>query len=272
MASAIIIDVTEVKAAAKALSRIGQAQLQTATLRAVNNAAERGFETARKVILSGVNLTDDYIKKQMALEPATSSTKPQAQIIAFRAGGSRPGVRAINLRRFDPKQLDQITNWTNAGISTKGGGRIKVSDQSARSKFTLDRRGGAKLPWMKNPRKPGSKLPFIPRVGAPHLGLEIGRKQAGLTVEVVRGQRRELVHAFLAAGRKGVEAGGQGLLVFSRAKSDRRGKGRLKPIYSLSVWQMFRHVLPQVIPLVKKDLEDSIVSELGSQFQQVVNG
>lgn len=271
MATAILIDVTKVEAAAKALSRIGQEQLQGAALRAVNTTAQRAFDKARQIMLAGVNLTDDYVKKQMAVEPATSPTKPVAQIIAFRAGGKRPGVRAINLRRFDPKQLDAINNWTNDGISTGSAGRMKVSANTAPSKFAL-RRGGAKLPWMENPRKPGSKLPFIPRVGAPHLGVQLGRKQAGITVEVIRGQRRKLAYAFMAAARRGAEAGAQGLLVFSRDKGDRRGKGRLKPIYSLSVWQMFRHSLPQVIPLATKDLEQSVADEIEKQIKQVVNG
>lgn len=253
MANAIRIDVTEVEAASKALLRIDQESLQGAALRAVNGAAKRGFDKARQIMLAGVNLTDDYVKTQMDVELASGKGKPVAQIIAFRAGGKRPAMRAINLRRFDPRQLETITNWTNAGVNTKSGARLNVR---------------AKL---ENPRKPGTTLPFKKRIGAKHLGLAVGRKQAGITVEVLRGQRKELGFAFMAPARKGTEAGGQGLLVFSRDKNDRSGKGKLRPIYSLSVWQMFRHSLPQVIPFVSKDLEDSVIAEVEAQIKQVVN-
>lgn len=254
MANAIRIDVSEVEAAAKALLRIDQASLQGAAQRAVNGAAQRGFDKARQIMLAGVNLTDDYVKAQMDVELSAGTDKPVAQIIAFRAGGKRPATRAINLRRFDPRQLEAINNWTNSGVNTKSGARLNV-------------RAG-----LENPRKPGSTLPFKRRIGAKHLGLAVGRKQAGLSVEVLRGQRKGLTFAFVAPARKGTEAGGQGLLVFSRSKSDRTGKGKLRPIYSLSVWQMFRHSLPQVIPFVARDLEQSVLGEIEEQIQKVVNG
>jgi hypothetical protein len=254
VANAIRIDVTEIEAAAKALLRIDQDSLQDAALRAVNGAAQRGFDRARQIMLAGVNLTDDYVRAQMDVELATGKGRPVAQIIAFRAGGKRPATRAINLRRFDPRQLEVISNWTNAGVNTKSGARINANAR------------------LENPRKPGTTLPFKKRVGAKHLGLAVGRKQAGLTVEVRRGQRKELAFAFMAPARKGAEAGGQGLLVFSRDKGDRKGKGKLRPIYSLSVWQMFRHSLPQVIPFVANDLERGVIAEIEKQIQKVVNG
>lgn len=254
MANAIRIDVTEIEAAAKALLRIDQASLQGAAQRAVNGAAQRGFDKARQIMLAGVNLTDDYVRNQMDVELSTANDKPVAQIIAFRAGGKRPATRAINLRRFNPVQLQAINNWTNSGVNTKSGAKLNVRSE------------------LENPRKPGSRLPFKKRIGAKHLGVAVGRKQAGITVEVLRGQRKELSFAFMAPARKGTEAGGQGLLVFKRDKADRNGKGRLRPIYSLSVWQMFRHALPQVIPLVSKDLEQSVVAEIDVEIQKVVNG
>lgn len=253
MANAIRIDVTELQAAAKSLLRIDQASLQGAAQRAVNGAAQRGFDKARQIMLAGVNLTDDYVKSQMDVELSAGNGKTTAQIIAFRAGGKRSAARAINLRRFSPQQLDAINNWTNSGVNTKSGARLNVKSK------------------LENPRKPGSSLPFKKRIGAKHLGLAVGRKQAGLAVEVVRGQRKTVAYAFMAPANKGAEKGGQGLLVFSRGKSDHSGKGKLRPIYSLSVWQMFRHSLAQVIPFVAKDLEQSMLSEIQGEIQKVVN-
>lgn len=252
MANAIRIDVSEIEAAAKALLRIDQASLQGAAQRAVNGAAQRGFDKARQIMLVGVNLTDDYVKSKMDVELSAGTDKPVAQIIAFRAGGRRTTERPTNLRQFGIQQLQVVTNWTNSGVNTKSGARLNI-----RSK-------------LENPRKPGSPLPFKKRIGAKQLGIAVGRKQAGLSAEVIRGQRKEISFAFLAPARRGNVAGGQGLLVFKRKKG--AAKDDIDPIHSLAVWQMFRHSLPEVIPFVARDLEQSVVSEIEVEIQKVVNG
>lgn len=253
MATAIKIDVTQVQAAAKALLRMDQASLADASRRAVNGAAQRGFDKARQIMLAGVNVTDDYVKSKMDVELSSGKEKATAQIIAFRTGGRRATERPTNLRQFGLQQLQAVANWTNSGVNTNSGARLNV-----RSK-------------LENPRKPGATLPFKKRVGAKQLGIAVGRKQTGISVEVIRGQRKEISFAFLAPARRGNVAGGQGLLVFKRLKGDRKGKGKLVSLHSLAVWQMFRHALPQVIPLVAKDLEQSVVDEIDAQIRKVVN-
>ena len=55
--------------------------------------------------------------------------------------------------------------------------------------------------------------------------------------------------------------------MFKREKDDHKGKGKLVPIYSLSVWQMFRNTTAKVIPLIADDLQRTTADEVVSEIQ-----
>lgn len=229
---------------------------------AVNEVADRTFDDSVSRMTARVNLTQAYVKDRMTVEHAKNVEKPEALVIAFRDGG-RKRVRPVNLRQYSPVQQKEVNDWSNSGVNRVSGLRLNISDKTAPSKFAM-RPGGAKLPWMPNPRKPGGKLPFIPRYGAAQLGIQVGQKQAGISIEVLRGQRKAVSYAFVA------KANNVGTLVFKRAKGDHKGKGKLIPIYSLTVWQLFRKTAADIIPLVTDDLSNTLIYKIDDQLSNIV--
>lgn len=243
----VLIDVASVENAGERLLKVNADRLGRAATRVVNAVAQRGFDESRRLILSGVNLTDDYIKARMGVEPANDTSKPTAEIVAFRSGGRRPGTRPVNLRQFSVVQIQKPVRFTNDFPPIAAG----------------------EMGW--NPRKPGHRLPWKKRVGAPQLGIPVEQKQAGLSIEVVRGRRKTISYAFLASANAGKVAGGQGLLVFARSKSDTKGKGKLHPMYSLSVWQMFRKQLKSVAVFIEKELDRDLSDEINAEINKVLD-
>lgn len=273
-ALSVVIDVTEIESLKDRLLTVDTESIGKASLRAVNIVAERGFNESRKVMLRSVNLTDAYVKDRMEFVPANDARAPTASIIAFRPGGERkPSTRPVNLRQYAPIQMTTHNNWSNSGVATDSGRPIFAKGAGG----AVHRKGGTGMgpnsqgtKFYKNPRKQGSYLPFIPRTGTTQKGafnMPLGQKQAGLSVEVLKGMRKTISYAFVASARAGKTNGGQGLLVFKRDKNDHHGKGKLIPIYSLSVWQMFRSSTAQVIPLIADDLQKTATDEVASAIQ-----
>lgn len=246
-ALSVVIDVTSIESLKDRILTVDTESIGKASLRAVNIVAERGFNESRKVMLRSVNLTDQYVKDRMELVPANDARAPTASIIAFRPGGERkPGTRPVNLRQYAPLQVAQAVRWPNS--------TPQIEQQK----------------WGKNPRASDKWLKWKPRVGTTQKGafnLPVGQKQAGISVEVLKGTRKTISYAFVASARAGKVNGAQGLLVFKRDKDDHKGKGKLIPIYSLSVWQMFRSSTAQVIPLIADDLQKTATDEVVSEIQ-----
>lgn len=259
---AVIVRTDELEDAAQRLARVGFSSVERLAMDAVNEVADRTFDESVSRMTSRVNLTPAYVRDRMSVEKAKDPKKAEALIIAFRDGG-RKRVRPINLRQYAPVQQKAPNEWSNAGVNRLSGLRIPVSDESARSKFTM-RPGGAKLPWLANPRKPGGMLPFLPRIGAAGLGISRGMKQSGISVEVLKGERKTITYAFVA------KANNSGTLVFKRDKGDTKGKGKLRPLYSLTVWQMFRTTSAQIIPLVQDDLTKTVNAALDGELRKIV--
>lgn len=253
----VVINALDVEQVAKNLARIDARELGAASLRAVNLVAQRGFDESVDRMTSRINWSKAYVTDRMGVEPANDLNKPEAKIIAFRGGSGsrRPALRATTLRQFAPRQ--EMTP-------------VRHPNSNARGRQWRMKDGRMAAQKMRNPRAPEKRLPFILRTGAPHLGIPVGQKAAGISVEITKGKRVLIPYAFMAPARRGNVAGGQGLLVFSRSREDRKGKGRMRTEYRPSVWSVFRNTAAVVLPSVREDLERSINAEVAKYMRKVL--
>lgn len=240
---AVVIETTQIEAIAERLAWVGSVTIGEASVRAVNAVATRGFDESVKRMTARVNLSEAYVRDRMTVEPANDARKPEATIVAFRAGGRRPGTRPVNLRQYAMVQLQQPVRFTNSDPRIANG-RIGM-----------------------NPRKQGSLLPWKKRTGDPQAGIPLGQKAAGVSVEVIKGDRKVISFAFQRRMKNGE------ILVMAR-KADQRGvgkgKGKIESLHSLSVWQLFRSTAPEVIPFIADDLERSAIDELDKAIESII--
>lgn len=193
---------------ANSLSHLDDAALGRAAVTAVNQVAQKAFADAKAKMNAGINLPDSYLDERMAFEPATDPAKPTARIVAR--------GRMTTLTQYGAQQLTRPVKYPNDSFKAGTMG--------------------------KNPRKPGSLLPWKLRTGNPALGIPVGMKQDGISVEVTRGARKPItsVRSFYVLGRSG------NLLVMTR-KPGTSGKkrGDLRALYGPSVYQLFRAALDE---------------------------
>lgn len=79
--SAIQIDVAQVSGLADKVAKLDAESFAQAAVTALNDAAESGYELARDRITVGINISDDYLRHRMSLNPATRTTL-KAEIVA----------------------------------------------------------------------------------------------------------------------------------------------------------------------------------------------
>lgn len=106
-----------------------------------------------------------------------------------------------------------------------------------------------------------------PGKGNKALGIPSGQKQAGVTVEVTRGQPSEsfVPRGFLLPLNRGTEAGGNGFGVFARTKD-----GKLRHRYGPSVYQLFAYQVERIIGDVTDDLEDTLAAQVDLALQKAI--
>lgn len=196
-------DVQQLEELSASLGKIASGVEGDVAVKALNAAAQRTFDEARKRMISKVNLTDEYVRDKMTFREGTVDTL-QATISVE---GS--DTRDTPLTRFD-------TQMVLAGASS-----------------------------------PKSKLK-----GNAALGIPVGLKQAGVKVEVTRGNASSgfVPRGFLLPLKKGKEAGGNGFGVFSRRKVDGKPKHRYGP----AVYQMFKVESGSMLGEVEEWLSDSL--------------
>lgn len=104
--------------------------------------------------------------------------------------------------------------------------------------------------------------------GNPRLGLPAGQKQAGVTVEVIRGQRNDgfVPGGFLLPLRRGAEVGGNGMGVFARTRN-----GELRHRYGPSVYQLFAYQAERIVEEVTDDLEDTLVERVNKAMEKALD-
>lgn len=242
---AVVIETTDIEQTADRLFAIGVGRLDRAAQSAVNEVTDRTFDDSVKRMTARVNLTPDRVKKDMGVEYGSMPGKAEATIIAFRDRGRRR-VNPVNLRQYNARQLATVNNWSNSGVATNSGIRLPIDGPLA------------------NPRKAGSYLPFKKRIGASRLGIPVGQKQDGITIEVLKGSVKPITYAFMAMSRN------NGMLVFKREKGDSKGKGKLVSMHSLSVWQLFRKTSAEIVPLVREDLSKTVLANVDAEMKDVL--
>ncbi len=227
----IKFDISDLTGVAEHLSRFAADELPNATLRAVNEVAQRAYDDARPRITARVNFTDSYVQQRMDLRRATNPLAPTATVVAL-------GKYVTTLGHFKPRQVDTKVNWTNARIKAEG------------HKF-------GKWPgWTK---RTGDSTSYR-RIAA-------DRKGAGGTVEVLRGVRRgTMPGAFLMNLRRGGDAGDR-VGVFVRSKDGKT----VRHLYGPSVYQQFRTVAANIENEVGDDLELTITRALEDQLAKALS-
>lgn len=204
-------------------------------LEVVNETTASTHKTSVDRIVDRLNFDRRYVEQRLTMRPATNPVEPRAAIAA--------PIKGVNLADFLPPgpragQIIKPTNWTNEQLP-KG--------------------------WGKNPRAKEKWLRWKPRIGAHHLGIPVGQKQAGLSISVVRGQGATFAHSFLITASNGFT------FVGSRRKEDHRGKGKVQAKFGPSVHQLFRASLdPKFLDAIAAQLQRGILDRSSAIFTKVI--
>lgn len=79
--TAISIGIDQIKAMADDVGRLGAAALAEAAVTSLNETIDSTYDLARERITTGINLTDDYLRRRMEVRHATTG-KLEAEIVA----------------------------------------------------------------------------------------------------------------------------------------------------------------------------------------------
>lgn len=101
--------------------------------------------------------------------------------------------------------------------------------------------------------------------GPRKLPIPFGMKQNGVLVEVRRNDLGDVEKGFLLPLRRGNEAGGNGLGVFTRSRD-----GKLRNRYGPSVYQLFAHQVQGIVDDVTDDLEDTLAAQVDLALQKAI--
>lgn len=229
----ITITATDVEKVAQSLTKLTGESIGTASIKAVNQVAERAFDTARTMMIQNINLTEGYITSQMNVRLASDPRDPKATITA-----NRRGVRGTTLSSYGAAIALADVNWKNEEIIARG------------HKFG---------------RWPG----WTERKGDPSRGIQANMKAAGFTVSVKRGEARRFQRS--ASGNHYsflIPIGGR-LMPVTRQKGA-RGKGAMKVLRGPSPWQLFRSVIPSLNPLVYEDLTTELMLQVDYLLEEML--
>lgn len=250
----IRIDVAEIESMAADLVKLDGRAIGAAARRAVNTVAQASMRAVVSRITKGINLTPQYVQDRMYVEPARTDAAAvfRAEIIApgprsARAKGRvTAGGAVTSLRNYAPVQLMQPVKYGNDRIASKIG------------KFGP------------NPRKAGAFLPWKLRTGDPMRGIPVGQKQAGVSVEVTRGQRKRigLRNVFLMPLRRGKALDTSRLGVFSRDPGDPKKAVQLR--LGPAVYQLLRSTAPGMVPEIQRALRTAAVDEVGKTVREAL--
>lgn len=165
----IKFDVSQIDGLGERLAKFGPEFVSAMVVDPINEAAESAYTLGRRtILLTGINLTDDYLQRRMVVEKATDK-KPAASITAL---GGR--AYTTQLSHYGAMQSTEDVRWNNSWILENVGGFA---------------------PW------PG----WTERVGDPGRGIAAEQKAAGVSVEVFKGKRKTIRGAITIPGKKDTE-------------------------------------------------------------------
>lgn len=132
--SFIKFDTSDVARLGQTLGDITGAGLAVATVTALNAVVDRTYDLSRDRITTGINLSDDYLRRRMSVERATAS-KPVASITA---SGARNDMTVLG--RFNARP-NVVPN--RAPGKRKGFGALGIQPGSKQQGVTVEVRRGA---------------------------------------------------------------------------------------------------------------------------------
>lgn len=156
-AAFITVNASKITGFAESLGKLTPEELGARMVDAINEVTTDTYELARKTMLSGINLTDDYVRRKMEVKLATG----KLPVAVISAPVKDPRKAHTSLSEYGAMTNTAPVNWSNERIASLG------------HKF-------GKWPgWTK-------------RTGAEAIGVAVNRKATGVSVEVKRGARKNL--------------------------------------------------------------------------------
>jgi hypothetical protein len=220
------------------------------------------------------------MKISLKLSGVDGLKKLAAQIKKYPAQAAEAGTQAAN------DVAETVITRAAQDIT----GRYNLPASYIREKFTLRKAKRFEDAAVVGARKRGTRLARFEvnqlTVAAPgakgdaRRGIAAGRKQAGASVHVVRGNgRKKLSKAFLMPLRAGTEAGGNGMGLFIRdnggvsselsaEETYQSGKGSIKHLYGVSPHQAYRRWIKQNNPAVSDLLAKAFASRMAQQLRK----
>lgn len=119
------VNVSELETLAEKIGKINGELLGQAVVSTLNAVVDRTYDLARSRINQGINLTDDYVKRKLVVERATSR-KPEASITSNGAKEDQ-----VPLRNFDAKMVLVAAKDTRGRRNTGAIGIPKGKKQRA---------------------------------------------------------------------------------------------------------------------------------------------
>jgi len=208
---AVDVEVLEVDSLRKRIEKIDGPLVDAAVIKSITEVTERTYATLLKKMSATVNLPAAYIEQRMVTIPPKGVGK------------------------------NTVESAIVAPVRPSASKLIKVNPMT-----TLRQYGPQQL-MTPTKYKDG---PYSLRTGDVLRGIPVNMKQHGVSVEVLRGQRKRIATAFLLPLRRGTEAGANGMGVVQRDKVS----GKIRSLKGPMTYQIMRGVLPSITDDVGADL------------------
>lgn len=158
---ALDFDTAKLAALGIKLEGLTGADMGKAITTSLNDVVDKAYDLSRKRMITGINLTDAYLRRKMVLTQATAA-KPTASILAVGT--------MTQLSQFQAEQEHKPVNWSNSRITGMG-------------------------------KKFGKWPGWTRRTGNTPIGIPVDRKADGRSASIKRGARAPFKHAFALAGK-----------------------------------------------------------------------
>ena len=154
----INIDVAAINKLADDVGRLSTEGFREAAVTALNDTLDGAYEMGRERITVGINLTDDYLRRRVELEPATTASLTAV----LKAPGSRS--RMTRLTHYDAQMSIVPRKTTRAD---RGSGRIYKQGYGVKQ-------GGVRVMVTKGDRKYNDKMFMLPLREGQQAGEKLG--------------------------------------------------------------------------------------------------
>lgn len=178
-------------------------------------------------------------------------------------------IRAVN--KVTDRTYNVARERMNEGINLDDAyiqRRLKVQSATDRPRATITADGSNVVLGRYNPKTRLRPVRNAAKArGDVRRGIPPGMASAGVTVEVTRGRPKLIETGFMMPLKRGTEAGGNGIGVFTRDS-----QGRIRHRYGPSVYQLFRSVTEHLVysEVVQDDLQETVLAEIDAAIRKVL--